>query len=150
MHNGLLATDIRINEDLLINFYAFCEAQALIYEDVCPYYYMKREGSASMASLNPRRVHDPITVKTRILERCIGTPLEKTARAALLETYIHTYNNLLRTTDPRFDSDRVSVREAIRKRMADAKLLGKKYALFARMIATTPVLYRFIYKIYAR
>ena len=149
-HQGLLANDVRINEDLLINFYAFSEANVLIHEDICPYHYMKREGSASMAALNPHRVHDPITVKHRILERCMGTPLENTARAALLETYIHTYNNLLRTTDPQFDEDRITVRAAVKDRVADARLLGKKYALFARMIARTPRLYRIIYAVYAR
>ena len=69
-------------EDLLMNFYLFREASISVYEDFCPYDYMKREGSASTASINQHRLGDPLkvlkvirdeTISNDTLQNCINT-----------------------------------------------------------------------------
>ena len=59
-------TSVRINEDLLMNFYLFRQAKKSVFEDVCPYHYMLRPGSAATSKLNEHKLHDPMKV-TRIL-----------------------------------------------------------------------------------
>ena len=59
-------TSIRINEDLLMNFYLFRQAKKSVFEDICPYRYILRPGSAATTKLNEHKLRDPMKV-TRIL-----------------------------------------------------------------------------------
>ena len=67
LHSGLMDYNIKINEDLLMNYYLFKQANRIVFEDVCPYHYLKREGSASTRK-SPRFLTDPIKVREMILE----------------------------------------------------------------------------------
>ena len=60
---------IRINEDLLMNYYLFSAAEKAVFEDWCPYHYIVREGSVSRAKLNEHKIYNPIKVKKIILEK---------------------------------------------------------------------------------
>ena len=59
-------TSIRINEDRLMNFYLFRQAKKSVFEDICPYHYIVRPGSAANSKLNEHKLRDPMKV-TRIL-----------------------------------------------------------------------------------
>ncbi len=64
-HSGVEDMGIRINEDLLMNFYLFRAADRAVYEDFCPYHYVVRKNSAA----NSKHLHhltDPIRVAERI------------------------------------------------------------------------------------
>lgn len=56
-------TSIRNTEDLLMNYYLFRNAKMSVYEDVCPYHYILREGSAANAPVNSHQLSDPLKVK---------------------------------------------------------------------------------------
>lgn len=65
LFNGLedwMDKEIRINEDLLMNFYLFRKAKRAVFEDVCPYHYILRKGSAATSLLNDHKLADPIRV----------------------------------------------------------------------------------------
>lgn len=66
LHDGKMDTSIKINEDLLMNFYLFMEADRSIYEDFCPYYYMVRSGSAATSKVNESKLRDPLLVQRTI------------------------------------------------------------------------------------
>ena len=66
LHSGRMDVDVKINEDLLMNYYLFKEARMTVYEDVCLYDYLKRDGSAS-GKKSERFVRDPIYVREIIL-----------------------------------------------------------------------------------
>ena len=53
---------IRINEDLLMNFYLFRRADRAVFEDICPYHYVLRKGSAATSRLNVHKLEDPLKV----------------------------------------------------------------------------------------
>ena len=59
---------IKNNEDLLMNFYLFSEAQKSIFIDECPYHYMVRKGSAATGIINKNKLEDPLKV-LKILEK---------------------------------------------------------------------------------
>ena len=53
---------IRINEDLLMNFYLFRRARRAVFEDICPYHYVLRKGSAATSRVNAHKLEDPVKV----------------------------------------------------------------------------------------
>lgn len=55
--------NIKINEDLLWNYYLFLKSQKSVFEDFCPYHYIVRMTSASRQKLNKNLIFDPIKVK---------------------------------------------------------------------------------------
>ncbi len=59
---NLIDTTIKNTEDLLMNFYLFREAGMSIYEDICPYHYLRRKGSASTSIVNEHKLYDPLKV----------------------------------------------------------------------------------------
>ena len=67
--------NIRINEDLLMNYYLFREAKRLVFEDICPYHYLAHKGSAANSPTNVYHLRDPMTVR-EILYRETGNDPE--------------------------------------------------------------------------
>ncbi len=86
LQGNVMDTDIRINEDLLMSYYLFREAEQTVYEDVCPYYYMLRKGSAATSHLNEHKLKDPL----RVLELLIAdTGAFPTAQAKVKQRRVY-------------------------------------------------------------
>lgn len=66
--NELMPTHIRINEDILMNYWLFKEAKTSIYEDFCSYHYILRKGSAATSKLNEYKLKNPVQVTRIILD----------------------------------------------------------------------------------
>lgn len=62
LHDELVPLDITINEDLLMNYFLFKEAERSVYEDKCFYHYILRKNSAATSHVNEHKLKDPITV----------------------------------------------------------------------------------------
>lgn len=139
---------IKINEDLLMNYYLFSNARSSVFDDWCPYHYIVRSGSASRAKLNEHKIYDPIKVKKLILDSA-GEDIYDDALSAYLNTCINTYHALL-CAGKEFGADRRKVRERLKKDRVDFPLLGRKRGLMARLITTAPVLYKPVYLFYSR
>ena len=71
---GWMDQSIRINEDLLMNYYLFLQAKVSVFEDVCPYHYVLRKGSAATSRLNSHKLEDPLKVTHIILEHAPMEP----------------------------------------------------------------------------
>ena len=54
-----LDSTIKINEDLLLNYYLFRKAKCAVYYDKCYYHYIVRKNSASTAKINIHKLEDP-------------------------------------------------------------------------------------------
>lgn len=63
---------IRNNEDLLMNYYLFREAERTVYEDFCPYHYILRLGSATTNQISENKLKDPIKVLRILLQETQG------------------------------------------------------------------------------
>lgn len=59
--------NVRINEDLLLNFYLFRAAERSIYEDFCPYFYHVRRGSVSTSVSRTQALCESIRVSEQLL-----------------------------------------------------------------------------------
>lgn len=145
-HSETMDFSIKINEDLLMNYYLFKMADSTILEDVCLYHYIKRAGSASASGWNKDMIWDPIRVRQIILEDSIGTEYENDARKVNLFLCVNQYNNIIKQNDNSFIKDKKLLRELIVSNKDDIKLLRKKHAFGAKLIVSFPRLYDLIYK----
>ena len=149
--NGI-DTGIRINEDLLMNYYLFKESSVSVYEDFCPYHYVLRGGSASTSGLNEHKLRDPLKV-ARIIFEDASPAVRPTAYAKLVRTLVAGA-----TVDT---SDRPELTLPFKKecraelRSCLGDILGT-YGISARLkamaawAAAWPASYRFVHSTYAK
>lgn len=140
---------IRINEDLLMNYYLFSAAEKSIYEDWCPYHYIVRSTSASRAKMNAHKIYDPIRVKEMILAD-VSEKLIPDARSAFLSTCIYTYCSLTLEKQKLYAQARKHIRKKLSRHRSWFPHLPKKARLLAFLIVNAPVLFHILYPIYAR
>ena len=145
MKQDLMDKSIKINEDLLMNYYLFLKSECSVYEDFCPYHYMVRANSASRSKMNKNKIYDPIKVKKII---CDSAPNEinNIAKKAYISTCINVYNTL--AINKGYTKEKKNVYKYIYKEKPSFYLLDKKSKLLAKLICQVPVLYPLIYGIY--
>ena len=144
---------IRINEDLLMNYYLFRAADRSVFEDVCPYHYVVRKGSAANAKLNANQLLHPLRVKQilfqetkddEVLHRICGDHLVR--HLVMLATMNAKKDRAL------ICPIRKQARQELR-RMLGAVLhgnqFGKKSKIMAVWAAFLPTIYRLVHKLYA-
>ena len=148
INGNLMDENIKINEDLLMNYILFSNAQKSVFEDFCPYHYIVRRTSASRQKLNKYKIYDPIKVKREIIELS-DENMKENAYAAYIGTCINVYNTIVCAQNPELKDDKIKVRNYIKADRQWIKLLGKKQKLLANMILYFPVIYDFAYRFYS-
>lgn len=148
LHEEIMPMDIKINEDLLMNYFLFSAAEQTVFEDWCPYHYIVRGASASRAKLNEHKIYDPIRVKERIL---MISPAEivPLARKAYLSTCINAYNSVILSDQPGLAKDRATVRSILLNHYEWTSLLSRRQRILAAMIRCSPQIYKQIYVFYS-
>ena len=138
---------IRINEDLLMNYYLFSNAESSVFDDWCPYHYIVRSTSVSRAKLNSNMIYDPIRVKKIILEKCCK---ENTidAQRAYMTTCVYTYCSLIAEQNAKHH--RKAVRNEIVSHREWAILLPERTKLLAELAIYIPAVLDLAYPIYAQ
>ena len=142
----VMPEDIKINEDLLMNFYLFSAAKTSVFEDWCPYHYIVREGSASRTKLNEHKIYDPIKVKKIILENCEKENIAD-AQRAFMTTCVYTYCLLL--TEQGSEIYREEIRKEILSHREWVALLPKRTKLLAKSVLYMPEVLGVLYPIYS-
>ena len=147
--DGWMDASIKNNEDLLMNYYLFSRCGKAVYEDVCPYKYLLRSGSASYRQGNERSFFDPIRVRQHILANC--TPeMEKEARNALIRNLLFAYGRLVVEKGEGYGGYRKRVRQLIMEQKPWFGLLSKRNAILANMICVAPWSFAVAYNGYVR
>lgn len=147
-------SSIRINEDQLMNYYLFRQAKRSVFEDVCPYHYILRPGSAANARLNIHQLEDPLKVKKILLRETEENPeLCRTIGNQMVR-------HLVRVSTLRIDkraADEVAVRRQARRELAAVlrqELTGKrvslKFKIMGLWVVVSPGSYRFAHEGYKR
>lgn len=148
LQDNAMDTSIRINEDLLMNYYLFSRAKNTVFEDLCLYRYIVRQDSASRQKLNTHKIYDPIKVKAQILEH-VSDELKEQAWQAYLRTCISAYNSIIMSEQKAFETERHKVRQMIIKNRSCVPLLTKKQRVQVAIIRFAPCLYKPLYRFYA-
>lgn len=150
---NVMDSSIKINEDLLLNYYFFKESKKSVYFDFCPYHYIVRTGSAANSEVSRHFLYDPIEVQKTILKdvsnnkeltnivfgRLAGTYINGAAmtnpdREAYIDEYIKMCRQELKRIKAPFLSGNMS------------KILKIRY----RLCSFSPDLYRVVHKLYAK
>lgn len=140
---------IRINEDLLMNYYLFSASEKAVFEDWCPYHYIVRGTSASRSKLNEHRMYDPVRVKQIILEDA-PEELLPDARRAYVNTCVYSYCGLTMEREHPVAEPKKRLRSLLAEHPRWCALLPKRTRLLAGMIVKTPALFDWVYPAYVR
>lgn len=155
MDSDKMSYDIKINEDLLMNFYLFREAKKAVFEDVCLYHYLLRKNSAATSAMNVNKLQDPIKVTKIILDE---TKSEMDLHNIMEERLIRQLINL--ETFKENKDQIVLVRECrkmghielsnMMKDILKSPSLNMKIKMMAVFACKMPCLYRCIYQTYSK
>ncbi len=150
LKEDLMDFSIKINEDLLLNYYLFKQSQKSIFVDKCLYLYMEREGSASGTRLRKDRILDAYKVKTIIYNK----EGEDSPLRPILEHGIISNLVVISTLHPSKNKENIKpeisqARKALKQfyKKADKKSLSRKVKFKARLAILFPNLYRTIYSL---
>lgn len=149
LHTTVMDKSIKINEDLLMNYILFSNANMSVFQDICKYRYLVRSTSASRTSLNQHKIFDPIRVKQLILDMKIDGMTEATQRA-YIGTCVNVYNSLVLDRSGQFTGEQKAVCDLVKEHKAWISLLSRKQQLLARLILYWPTGYRPMYRFYAK
>jgi len=144
-------TSIRINEDLLMNYYLFRRTSCSVHEDICPYHYILRRGSAAVSNLNEYKLKNPL----QVLDCMLTEEDDPSARQILENRLVY---QLICSATMSLDSQkelirpwRKECRKRLRKRIPlKEQYFPKKLRIMAFWAAIWPWSYGFVHRVYAR
>lgn len=148
LSSKIVPIDIKINEDLLMNYYLFSFSCKSVFEDVCKYHYTVRRSSVSRQKLNKHKIYDPIRVKQIILEEC-SDEIREDAEKALVKTCVYTFASLV-MDDKLLKKEKEDVRSLIKRHYHCISKLPPKTKFLAFLIVKFPIGFSFIYTLYAK
>ena len=149
LENNQIDTEIRINEDLLMNFFLFNVSKKSVFIDQCKYIYRVRSNSATRKDINKNKIYDPIKVKQIILQN-IPSEICPCAKSAYINTCINTYNMLVLYRKRELKNDMDKIRQLISDKREWFNLLNKKKHISAYMILYVPAIYKISYRLYSQ
>lgn len=148
-HGEAVPREIKINEDLLMNYRLFSAAERTVFDDWCPYHYIVRNTSASRSTLNEHRIYDPLRVKEEILKN-IPPELETYAQRAYVNTCVYTYCSLVLEKEYPTASAKKVIRQKLQTSRSWCIGLPKRTKLLADLIMNAPNFFKIIYPLYVR
>lgn len=151
LSGDLIDQSIKINEDLLMNYFLFRESNRSVFEDVCLYHYMVRSRSAANSAINEHRLLDPLRVRKVIMQKCEDQPAiyplacENYARQ-LITLATHSVKEAPALIRPH----RKQAIETLRSFLREKPPLERSIHLMARWAAYFPASYRLVHSVYGK
>ena len=143
-----LDSEIKYNEDLLINFYLFKESAKSVFEDLSKYHYMLRKGSAATSKISSKKMKDPIIVWNKIKSEVkADNELYNKANSR----YVHILFNNTLVPAKALDEDAKQIQKEHIKMLKEAlktESLSSSFKIVATAVAYAPRLMRFAHHIY--
>lgn len=145
---------IKINEDLLMNYYLFRESKKSVFEDKCLYHYLLRKNSAATSGLNIHKIYDPINVTKKILAELHSMP---ELYHIMEERLVRQLINLQVISDKKqimlVKECRKQGRNQLKTKMPQimkSPLFSKKIKIMSVLACKIPFMYRGIYLLYSK
>ncbi len=143
---NLIDKTIKINEDLLMNYYLFSKSKKSVFYDFCPYHYIARKTSATRDPITHNRVFDPIKVKKIIAEDSI-TPLKALTKTKYICTCIGAYNYVISDKCAKHSDVLKTLQNMISEEKQHFSLLNRKNRIMAFLILRCRFIYPTIYNV---
>lgn len=138
---------IGINEDLLMNYLIFKNCEKCVYEDVTPYHYMLRSGSAATSKTSYCKITDPIKVM-----QLIQSDIEDNTRLSSIvyQRYLRLliYNSMQTVWKKEQIEAKNSLKEELVSTRFKERTISIKLKLMVIGTVYFPDIYKFIRKCY--
>ena len=141
---------LRLNEDLLLNYFLFRMANQSYFEDFCPYQYIKREGSASQSESRIIDYSHPIRVRQIIYQDCIGTEEETLAKKIYISKTLHKISEIYDKQGSEFLQFREEMILIVMRHKDIIPELSLKQRINAALLIHVPVFYKIVNRIYRK
>lgn len=154
MRENLMDINIKMNEDLLMNYFLFREANLSIYEDICPYHYLVNKDYSSSSNITESRLLDPIRV-SKILLNEIGDNEElypivySRYIRQLIGIYTMEARDHRQLIEPNRKKAKIELREQL-KTIISEKNLSRQLKTMSFCAAYMPWMYRKIHEVYGK
>lgn len=153
LNEDIMDLSVKRTEDLLMNFYLFREAESAVYEDICPYHYTLRDGSAATSAVNENLLRDPLHVLKIIKRETAGDDLlQRTVNGRIASCLTGLATMPLGDQAELIESYRRAARKELRE-LAPEILRGaysKRTKMLTAWAAAWPSNYALAHMIYAR
>lgn len=152
--NDIIDSSIKINEDLLMNYYLFRQSEKSIYIDKCFYHYMVHKNSAATSVINKNKICDPLKVLNILDNETRETSvLNKIVKARLARLLVYTSTLSKKINPSLIVPERKKARKILRSSLSDIlrnEYIGTKLKLMCIWTALSPQTYALFHAIYAR
>lgn len=143
---------IKINEDVLMNYWLFKMSRRSVFEDVCPYHYILRPGSAATSRLNINKLRDPLKV-TKLIYADADEKLRDVVMVRLTRQLISGASMNTQGQPDLIRPYRGKCRKELRQRLGAilrCESAGAKLKAMALWAAVWPASYGWVHGLYAR
>ena len=151
---NIMDSSIRINEDLLMNYYLFRQSEKSIYIDKCFYHYMIHKNSAATSVINRNKLCDPLKVLNILDNETSETSvLNKIVKARLARLLVYTSTLSKKINPSLIVPERKKARKILRSSLSDIlrnEYIGIKLKLMCIWTALSPQTYALFHAIYAK
>ena len=138
---------IRINEDLLMNYYLFKYSKLSVYEDLCLYHYLTRETSATRSVFNLYKIIDSVHVRKVIMEDSDNN-LKQLSRKNYIVSNLYAY--IAVTEKKEYKQYSNEIKKTLISNRDCWKELSRNNQIKLRLIMLSPFLYHCIFRVYNR
>ena len=139
---------IKINEDVLFNFYAFKNARESVLIDRPLYHYYERENASTKRTDNQKKISDCTLVAKTIYLESTGKNYEVIARSKYIKQLMNLYRAYLFQSIHKTRSDRKRITSVLDELLCEKHGIKARYLYDFKVMVKMPRLYILLYTIY--
>lgn len=153
LYDNVMDMTIKNNEDLLMNYFLFKEADKSVYIDKCYYHYMIRNGSAATSELNENKLCDPIKVlKIISLDIYDDLEIQNIVENRIITTLINLATIPIGKRKELIRPHKISAKKELRSKLP--QIMKNKFSLAIKIkavwVSICPISYEVIHRFYMR
>lgn len=152
--NNVMDSSIKINEDLLMNYYLFKQSKKSVFVDKCLYNYMIHKNSAATSVINKNKICDPIKVMNILnSETADNEVLNKIVNARYARILVYTATLSKEFNAKLIIPERKKARKLLRKSLGKIlknNLVDSKLKIMCIWAALSPFTYSIVHTVYAK
>ena len=148
LENLYFAEEIKINEDILFNFYAFKKARYTVLIDRPLYRYYERNNASTKRIASRKRAFDCTEVAKEMYLESKGEPYEIAVRTRYIRELMNQYRVLIYSGISETVEDRKRIENSVQELLSEKNEVKKKYINNYRAMTICPSIYIKFYSIY--
>lgn len=148
LENLYFVEDVKINEDVLFNFYAFKKARNTVLVDKPLYCYYERKNASTKRTSSRKKAFDCAAVAKTMYLESKGESYEIAARTRYIRELMNQYRVLIYNGISETAEDRKKIENSLRELLSEENEVKKKYIYNYRVMTICPSVYIKFYDIY--